>query len=493
MICVTIAQDSRRLALADLLNAGRRGDLIEIRLDRFKKAPEVGQLIAAKPKPVILSCRRARDGGEWTGTEDERLALLRQCIVSKADYVEIEVDVADKIRKLPPTRRVISYTNFEETPADVADVYAEAQRKGADVVKLSTRTRTPEEAWPLVKILARPAVPTVVAGLGKPGIMLSILARKMGAPWTYAALERGMETYPGQPTVNQLLDVYAHADIGRTTPLVGVSGLTEAGVATAGLLNAAFAELGRPERCLPLAVGGTDVFRKVIKAIKLSGVVVDPPHWEAMREIAADLRGDARQAGATDLICRHADRWRGFDFFGRAAVGALEDVVDRRSGGKPLAGRRVAVVGADAAARMVGHRVRRRGGVVIIAARDREAARTLAAELDGRHVPLEGLYTTQHEVLVVCADERQRVTAPANADEPSIHPGYLTADMTVMDVTATPFPTPVLVAAERHGCRIVPPAEVLLRQVGLYVRAITDRSVADETLRPVLERLVERE
>ena len=42
-------------------------------------------------------------------------------------------------------------------------------------------------------ILARPAVPTVVVGLGKPGVMLTVLGRKIGAPWTYAALERGME------------------------------------------------------------------------------------------------------------------------------------------------------------------------------------------------------------------------------------------------------------------------------------------------------------
>ena len=30
-------------------------------------------------------------------------------------------------------------------------------------------------------------------GLGKPGIMLTVLGKKIGAPWTYAALERGMD------------------------------------------------------------------------------------------------------------------------------------------------------------------------------------------------------------------------------------------------------------------------------------------------------------
>jgi 3-dehydroquinate dehydratase/shikimate dehydrogenase len=102
MICISINQESRRLALADMLNASRQCDLLEIRLDRFGKAPDLSELLSAKPRPVIMSCRRPRDGGHWEGSEEERLALLRQCIISKADYVEIELDVADQIRRFPP-------------------------------------------------------------------------------------------------------------------------------------------------------------------------------------------------------------------------------------------------------------------------------------------------------------------------------------------------------------------------------------------------------
>src|SRR5579864_4197695 len=181
MICISIAQESRRLALADMLNAARQGDLLEIRLDRFAKAAEIGEILAAKPKPIIMSCRRSQDGGEFSGPEEERLALLRHCIVSKADYVEIELDVADQIRPFPGCRRVISYTNLRETPADIAEIYQEARGKNPDVIKLTTLARTPEEAWPLVQILAKPACPTVAVGLGKPGLMLAILGKKMGS------------------------------------------------------------------------------------------------------------------------------------------------------------------------------------------------------------------------------------------------------------------------------------------------------------------------
>src|SRR6266404_9435520 len=107
-----------------MLNAARQGDLLEVRLDRFGKAPDLGELFTHKPKPVIMSCRRPQDGGAWDGSEDERLAILRQCIISKADYVEIELDAADQIRKFPPSQRVIAYTNLHEVPKDLEDVYA---------------------------------------------------------------------------------------------------------------------------------------------------------------------------------------------------------------------------------------------------------------------------------------------------------------------------------------------------------------------------------
>src|SRR5215469_2003177 len=302
MICISIAQESRRLALADMLNAARQCDLLEVRLDRFGKAPDVGEMLSVKPKPVIMSCRRPRDGGMWDGSEDERLAVLRQCIISKADYVEIELDAADQIRKFPPAKRVVSYTNRNETPANIADIYAQAQSKKPDVIKLTTLARTPEEAWPLVQILARAPVPTVVMGLSKPGVMLSVLSAKIGAPWTYAALERGMEAYPGQPTVSDLERVYHYRSIQRSTRLIGVTGFGEHERATIAALNAAFAYLQLSARCLPLGVGNIRLFGKVIEAVKLAGAVIDAEHRRSILQIAAEREPSAARTGEADLI-----------------------------------------------------------------------------------------------------------------------------------------------------------------------------------------------
>ena len=287
MICVTIVQESRRLALADMLNAATLGaDLVEVRLDRFEKDAHLGELVAARRKPVLFSCRRPRDGGDWAGTEDERLTLLRSAVVAKADYVEVELDAADQVRPFPGCRRVVSYTNLAETPRDIDGVYQQLQAKKPDVVKITCRARTPEEAWPLVHLLNKPPVPTVVEARGPAGLMLALVGRKVEAPWTSAALERGMEAFPGQPTIRDLVDVYRYPDIGKKTRFVGVTGDGERPRLAAGLLNVAFARAGLPHRALPTRMGDRKLFRKIADAVRLQAVLLDESAYEGLHEIA---------------------------------------------------------------------------------------------------------------------------------------------------------------------------------------------------------------
>jgi len=466
-------------------NAAPQCELLEIRLDRFGKAPEIGELLAAKPKPVIMSCRRPQDGGAWDGSEQERLAILRQCIISKADYVEIDLDVADDIRPFPPAQRVISYTNLQETPEDVADIYAEMRTKKPDVIKLTTLARTPEEAWPLVQILAKPAVPIVVVGLGKPGIMLSILGKKIGAPWTYAALERGMEAWSGQPTVSDLRDIYHYHAFEKGTRLVGVTGFGEREVAATAALNAVFAHLKLPARCLPLGVGSVRLFRKIAEAVKLAGLVVDEGHQSLLMGMVEEPQPAAEQAGAADVILYKGDKWHGHYTSHAAAVAALASVLTGKPGGDdPIKGRMVLVVGLNATARGVAAELIKRGASVILASHQKKAGQELAQALGCRAVLFEALYSTMHEVLVVCDEEKEEAKGKPGAA--GLHPGYLKAAMTVLDLTAALRKSPLLREAEVRGCKVVTPRDLLLGRLEMQARLFTGKSVEREVLATAL-------
>jgi 3-dehydroquinate dehydratase/shikimate dehydrogenase len=475
------------MAMADMLTAARQADLLEVRLDRFGKATDFADLLAARRKPVILTCRRPCDGGEWQGSEDERLALLRQCVVHKADYVEIELDVADQIRPFPGAKRVISFTDLDQTPADIADRYDEARAKNPDVIKMTTRAHTPEEAWPLVQILARSSVPTVVVGLGPPGVMLAVLGKKIGAPWAYAALGRGLEAYAGQPTIEDLEAIYHYRAIERSTRLIGVTGFDDqARFAVAGL-NAGLAYRNLSVRCWPVAMGDPVLFRKIIQAVKLAGVVIDDGHQAAALAIATQLDPDAAEARAADVLVQQDGGWRAHHTASVVAVAALEAAMKGRSAGG-LQGRIVMVVGTGGLARGVVRGVQARGANAVLAGHERGRTRQLAEQLGCRYVLKEAVYSTLHDVLVVCPEE----SGPnARSEAEGVRPGYLRPGMTVLDLTAAMVDSPLLREAADRGCTTVSARQLFLEGLGRQFQLLTGEEVPQEVFANALARFVD--
>jgi 3-dehydroquinate dehydratase/shikimate dehydrogenase len=487
MICISIAQESRKFALVDMLNAAPQCDMIEVRLDRFEKDPELKELVSRKPHPLIMACRRRRDGGDWSGSEPERLTLLRQAVVSGTDYVEIELDVADQIRPYPGCKRVISYTNLQETPDNIGEIYDDARTHHPDVIKLTTLARTPEEAWPLLQIVSRATTPTVVVGLGKPGIMLSILGRRIGAPWTYAALERGMEVYPGQPTVHDLETIYHYRDIDKQTRFLGVTGFSAMQVAAVAALNAGLSHLQSNLRCLPLGVGDIGVFRKIMSAVKLAGVVVDDEHQASLAELAQPADPAVQGSGTADLLLPKADQWVAWNLLCRAAVTSLEQVLHQRyPSEKPLQGRMVVLVGTNSIARSLAFAITQRGGHVIIAGRDREAAQAIAQQYQCRFVQFEALYTTSHDVLAVCSDEAKVAASHGHAHlrggEKGLHPGYLKPSITVMDLTSIVERSELLREAQARGCPVVNPRAIMADQAARQLQMLANQQVPASVL-----------
>ena len=470
MICISIANKSRRFALVDLFNAAPQCDLVEVRLDYFDQAPNISELLAHKQKPVIMTCRRTEDGGEWMGREEQRVALLRECLASKADYVEIELDIADQIPAMPPSKRVISYTNLVEVPDDLSKIYQQIVTKKPDIIKLVVPARSPEEVWPVVQILAKPAGPTVVVGVGKPGIMLALLARKVGAPWAFAALEPGMEAYHEQPTIRDLEVVYHYHKIDRTTPFVAVTGFGELQYLTVGLLNAVFARLGERIRCLPLEIGSSALFRKVLDVVKARSAVIDPEHQAAVREVVAELDPSAVLAQGIDLMTHEDGKWIGSNLFGSAVFTALDETLRvRKPEEKTLQGRRVLLVGVNPWTRMLAIKVQRAGGIPLVASSTISAGEKLAEELGCQFIPEEAWSTIAYDVLVRC-------------DAIVLHPEILKTGTTVMDLTALPKTSPLLAEAEKRGCQVVGAEQLLVQLASWQVRAIVGKNVPREVI-----------
>src|SRR5262249_16463488 len=94
-VCVVIGRTRHRMLVAEVQEGAKRGaKMLEIRLDYIARAPDFRRIIENKPCPMVATLRRREDGGRWTGKEDERQMILRQCIVGGFDWVDLEHDVA---------------------------------------------------------------------------------------------------------------------------------------------------------------------------------------------------------------------------------------------------------------------------------------------------------------------------------------------------------------------------------------------------------------
>ncbi|MEK7805528.1 MAG: type I 3-dehydroquinate dehydratase, partial [Planctomycetota bacterium] len=126
MICIPIIANNLDDALHDMAEASKVADIVELRIDYIKNV-DLKRLLEKRTKPVIVTNRPIREGGRFNGSEEERIALLKLAIRLQADYVDVEHDIIQNIRRdtelRVPTKIIVSYHNFRETPDDLTDIY----------------------------------------------------------------------------------------------------------------------------------------------------------------------------------------------------------------------------------------------------------------------------------------------------------------------------------------------------------------------------------
>lgn len=216
-VCIPVIAAELPDALAALARIQARGWLAELRLD-YLRQPQVEPLLAARRGPVIVTSRLAREGGRWRGPERDRQRLLAAALAAGAEYVDIEWTAdpdwrRDMLARRGRTRIILSWHDLTGTPppARLQEIWQALHQEGADIVKIVTLARTPADCLPVLALIpaSRAAGQEIIAFcMGAAGRYSRAVAPLLGAYLTFAVLEHGQESAPGQLTVSELQQLW---------------------------------------------------------------------------------------------------------------------------------------------------------------------------------------------------------------------------------------------------------------------------------------------
>jgi 3-dehydroquinate dehydratase/shikimate dehydrogenase len=505
-ICVVIGRTRHKMVVIEIQEAAKQGaTLIELRLDYLAKAPDFKRLLEKKPCAMVATVRRPVDGGTWKGTEEARQTLLRQAIVAGFDWVDLETDIADQVRRFRNVKRIVSYHNMREMPADLEEIHRKMCRQDADVVKLAVRSHHPTDNLRVLKLLEKPAKPTVAFCIGDMGMPSRILGAKYGAPFTYGAFNKERGIAPGLPSYAELKTVYFYDQINAGTKVYGVLGDPVAHSLSPLIHNQAFRSLGINAIYLPFRVPRAELpeFLKAFEALPVLGYSVTLPHKEAAARLAARQEGAVAKTKAANTLVRQAEAGGGFVAYNTDYQGVLESLKNNLPpppapmpgqvelpvatfvGTRPFESRTVLVVGAGGIARAVVHALHNEGALVTVTNRTAERAHQLAEEIGNLRVVD---WAARHSVICDLVINCTSVGMHPNIDETPIHASFLKPGLMVFDTVYTPEQTLLVKEARQRGCHVVTGVDLFVRQAALQFHLFTAREPPIDVMRQVIKR-----
>ncbi|HEX9262655.1 MAG TPA: type I 3-dehydroquinate dehydratase [Candidatus Bathyarchaeia archaeon] len=219
-ICVSILPKTVEEALTLVDQAEKASaDLIEIRLDGNLKHEGLAELAKHGNVQKIATNRLAKSGGQFKGSENEQKKILLNAAKKGFEYVDIELS-ASNLREFTTevsengAKPIISFHNFDRPLelSELNDVLEKEIACGADICKIVTTAKRIEDNLTLLNftVAACKRANVVCFAMGNYGKISRLLSPIFGSFFTFAALESGGKTAPGQMTIQEMKATYRH-------------------------------------------------------------------------------------------------------------------------------------------------------------------------------------------------------------------------------------------------------------------------------------------
>lgn len=216
MICIPIIAKNTGEAVEKIARANPMADMLEFRLDMMESF-RVEEMVRVASKPVIVTHRSIKEGGKGVADYETRTRYLLNAIEKGVDFVDVEYSMPLKFRRRFLEGQnsfgvIISTHLLDGTPSrkKLEDIFKTLAATGADIVKIVTRARAPEDnlrVLDLIPIAQKVGVNIIAFCMGPMGRISRIASPLFGGYLTFASLEAGQESADGQIPVIQMKDI----------------------------------------------------------------------------------------------------------------------------------------------------------------------------------------------------------------------------------------------------------------------------------------------
>ena len=489
MICIPIVGPSMEKALEDISAAEKLADIIELRLDLIARF-DLSELIKATTLPLIATNRTKLEGGQFKGSEEERVQILRQAMQSGADYIDIETSTPKELlqsilENKGKTQVILSYHNFTNTMDDLEPLYEIMCDLPGDILKIVTYAQDISDNLKMFRLLERAKKENrklIALCMGENGEISRVLSPLLGGLLTFGALETGKESAPGQIAANVLRNVYRADRPRENFKIYGVIGNPVSKSMGYLIHNRAFQEIGSKDIYVSFLIKNAEKFFNEFKGF-FSGLSVTMPFKENIIPLLDEVDETARKIGAVNTVVKTPKGWKGSNTDCTGAIQALEKHLDLKE-------KNVLIIGAGGTAKAIGYGVVEKGGwLTVTYNKNKERGVQLAKELGCRLASIRDIRDHDFDVLINCSP----VGMSPNVEETPFLSRNLKKGMLVFDSVYNPPETRLIREARAAGCTVVTGVELFINQAVGQFELWTGKKAPIEAMREVLMEKIKRE
>jgi 3-dehydroquinate dehydratase type I len=218
-ICVSIKPKNTQEA-CDLIGKAddAKADFIEVRLDSFEETRKLSDFSGATKIPLIATNKLPTEGGNFSGTQAQRWQTLINAAKSGFQYVDLDLTslkLKEQIVDLQElgAKTIVSFHKFDDafTLQEMGRILGEEMSSGASVCKIIGTAKQVQDNLNVLNFVSENAAKTklVCFCMGEQGRISRLLSPVFGAFFTFAALEEGSETAPGQISIKEMRTAYS--------------------------------------------------------------------------------------------------------------------------------------------------------------------------------------------------------------------------------------------------------------------------------------------